>query len=434
MENDKNRPKLDEDGIPIGWLSRKQCTDVMGCTTITLVNYEKRRWLHPKRVNRHVYYDPAEVKELMDKLGMVPLPTEHEEERAEAERRRNGASVSPKKNGMDPSSSKENGSSRSAPMKEEVEEEEAEDFDPDEIEEGEEEEEDDGEEEGGDDGEEEGEIIEEEEEPSPRRLVGRGGASGLLRRRGGYDPRDPRAREDELEGWLTTGQVAARLRIHPSSVKARIKRGDLQPVKRDGRDWFDPEEIDALAPQSVHEMATAELLTSANGIIKAMQGHLENVLGVSVKTGFQMMELMADTLKNQNQRIKDLEAEVSQGKLLVDKAETLEHERLLKQAEFNQAAEMKQRLMHMIETNAPAVVAMIGSKFAPGSPVAIDAQSRAVLSIVESLTPEQMSSIAPVLSKEQAMAIAGVRHAIERSKEASSSPDPTHAIESKSGG
>ncbi|MDP3769183.1 MAG: hypothetical protein Q8S13_14320, partial [Dehalococcoidia bacterium] len=167
-----------------------------------------------------------------------------------------------------------------------------------------------------------------------------------------------------------------------------------------------------ITPQSTSELATADLLASANAIIKQQMEHQKQILSVCTETGFQMLQLLSDNVKAQRDRIKELEEEVSVGKKMVDKAETLEHERTLKLAEFNRETETKERVMQMLETNVPSVLAMIGAKVVPGSVAAADASSRAIVSIVGSLSPEQMAQIAPMLTREQQMAIAGVRHAL----------------------
>lgn len=256
--------------------------------------------------------------------------------------------------------------------------------------------------------------------PYPRGIGRESPSRGSLDRR----PREIRLTPHlpiEIDGWLSRSQVAARLRSHPNRVKKREQEGELHPVYHEGKPYFDPEEVDALAPQSPTEMALGDILTNMSAVIKTQMEHNRQILGTSVETGYQMLQLLSADVKAQRTRIAELEAELTRSRQLVEVAETAEHERKLKSLEFERDAERSKRLMSILETNVPSVLSMIGAKVAPGSAATADAQGQALKSLIQSLDAEQLGKIGEVLTTEQRTALGGLMHGVraeERNRDA----------------
>lgn len=223
------------------------------------------------------------------------------------------------------------------------------------------------------------------------------------------DMRDPRragfrARVEDMHP-LTRRAAAARLHITPNTLRRWEKEGKIRATLKDGKAWYDPQDVEELAEEhDGEEVGSAQLLTSAGRIIAQQMSHTEAILGTYVQTTAQILQMQGAIVKELREQNKELIEEKMHHRQLIDQAQSEETERSMMMLESQARIARADKLIDAAKTLAPTALALFAKK--KGDPAA--AMNPAVEQLLGTLTKEQAFAIltSGVLSENQIAAFA----------------------------
>lgn len=200
----------------------------------------------------------------------------------------------------------------------------------------------------------------------------------------------PPSDDDPKRGMVTRAQAAKRLHISYATMARREANGDLAATVIDGIKYYSESEVDEYADNS-SEVATAQLLRASKEIIHEQMAHNRDILSMSAKVAFQLLELQSQTTIAQRERIGVLESERDTLRDQLAQSQSSQHENDLALMREEAKIRIQAEGVEMLKAYAPSLIAKLVTG-APSLP-SLSQEQLASIARLGLLTPEQIAAL-----------------------------------------